>query len=131
MLFFDGVCNLCNGTVRLLMRLDRKARLRFAPLQGETARALLPAELRETGMDGSLVLWMPSGTATLHRRSEGALEAVRLLGWPWKALAFFKLLPLSWRDGLYRWVARHRYRWFGRSETCRLPTAAERARFLD
>ncbi len=134
-LFFDGVCNLCNAAVRVVLRLDRRGRLKLAPLQGEAARAHLADELRDVGEGGSLVLWRPAGRdyaqAQTFVRSEAVLETARQLGWPWKAALALKILPRGWRDGLYRWVARNRYRWFGRSQACRLPTPAERARFLD
>jgi predicted DCC family thiol-disulfide oxidoreductase YuxK len=128
-LFFDGVCSLCNASVDWLMRRDRRGVLRFASLQGETARARLPEDARDTGADGSLVLLLPDGR--LLRRSDAVLEAARLLGWPWKIALVAKVLPGSWRDLPYRFIARRRYRWFGQRASCRLPSPAERGRLLD
>jgi predicted DCC family thiol-disulfide oxidoreductase YuxK len=123
--FFDGLCGLCNRSVDLLLRWDGKGVLRFAPLQGETARAMLPAE--QTRDLDSLVLVDAAG---MHRRSDAALRALEHLGGGWRGVALLRALPRGLRDALYGLVARHRYRWFGRRESCRLPTAAERDRFL-
>ncbi|MGF1450293.1 MAG: thiol-disulfide oxidoreductase DCC family protein [Opitutales bacterium] len=134
-LFFDGVCNLCNAAVRVVLRLDRRGRLLLAPLQGAAARAHLPEELRDVGEHGSLVLWRPAGRdyaeAGTFVRSDAVLEVARQLSWPWKAARVLRVVPRPWRDAVYRWVARNRYAWFGRAEACRLPTPEERARFLD
>ena len=123
--FFDGVCGLCNRSVDLLLRWDTKAVLRFAPLQGSTARALLPAE--QTRDLDSLVLKDAKG---IHRRSDAALLALEHLGGGWRMMGLLRALPRGWRDAVYGWVARHRYRWFGKKESCRLPSANERERFL-
>jgi len=131
-LFFDGVCGLCNHSVDLILGEDRDARLRFAPLQGETSAARLDPALyqdAETGDLGSLVLVDAAGT---HLRSEAVLRVMSHLGGLWRALAFLaRGVPRGLRDGSYRWMARRRYRFFGEKESCRLPTPAERAVFLD
>ena len=125
---FDGVCNLCNGAVQFLLRRDRRRRFRFAALQSAAGRALLaeyglPTETLET------LVVLESGKARL--RSAAALHLARRLPWPWPLLAVFTILPRPLRDALYAFVARHRYRWFGRRESCRLPSAETADRFLD
>ena len=124
-LFFDGVCGLCNKTVDQLLRIDHDCHLRFAPLQGPTAEQLLPAELVED-LD-TVVLWH-QGQA--YQRSRAILNALVIIGFPWSALGIFKIVPRFLADPIYRFIARNRYRWFGKRETCRLPTSDERARFL-
>lgn len=125
--FFDGLCVLCNGWVDFLLRADKRGRLRFAPLQGETARTRVPVALRD-GMT-TLVMLDARGLAT---RSEAVLRILEALGRPWRSLAWLgRRVPGAWRDRLYDAVAVRRTRWFGRRETCRVPTLAERARFLD
>jgi predicted DCC family thiol-disulfide oxidoreductase YuxK len=123
-LFFDGTCRLCDGTVRLLLHLDRRGGLRFAPLQGATAaQRLTPG----SSLPDSIVLWTPTG---IHVRSDALLGALAGVGGPWKALRVLRLLPRWLRDSAYDWVAGRRARWFGRLDACRVPTATERERFL-
>jgi predicted DCC family thiol-disulfide oxidoreductase YuxK len=127
--FFDGVCNLCNGTVQFLIDHDKRERLRFAALQSEAAKAML--EGRDLGparesLDSVLLL---EGD-TLYARSDAALRIARRLSGAWPVFYALILVPRFVRDAIYDFVARHRYRWFGRTEACRVPTPALRARFL-
>jgi predicted DCC family thiol-disulfide oxidoreductase YuxK len=131
-LFFDGVCGLCNGFVDFLMARDRRGAFRFATLQGETAARLL-AGTGGGSSEGpgermrSVVLWQ-DGRA--YRRSEAVIRLFTGLGGIWKLAAAGRLLPAGFRDLLYDFIARNRYRWFGKRETCRMPKPEERARFL-
>ena len=124
--FFDGVCVLCNGFVDRLLRADRHGVLRFAPLQGETARALLPPPPADP-LAWSVLYLDEHG---LHEQSDAALHICRRLGGLWSLLSLGRLVPRPIRDAVYRLIVRSRYRWFGRRPSCRLPTPAERARFL-
>lgn len=124
--FFDGVCGLCNGFVDAMIRADRRAILRFAPLQGETARQLLP-ELPENTDEWSIKLWE---NGRLHQASDAALLSAARLGGVFSMARIFLVIPTGWRNGIYLWVARNRYRWFGKKESCRIPGPAERERFL-
>jgi predicted DCC family thiol-disulfide oxidoreductase YuxK len=128
---YDGVCHLCNGTVRFIVARDPSARVAFAPLQSDLARRLLaehglpaPAE----GDPASVVL-VEDGRA--WTRSTAVLRIARHLGALWPALSVFLLVPRVLRDGVYDWVARHRYRWFGRSASCEMPGPEVRGRLLD
>lgn len=124
--FFDGVCGLCNRTVDLLLKRDTRGVLRFAPLQGDTAQKLLTADDVESL--SSLVFW---DGANLYRRSAGTVRIFWRLGGLWKVLAaLLWLVPLPIRNAGYRVIAAYRYRWFGKRETCRMPTPEERERFL-
>lgn len=125
--FFDGVCNLCDGVVNFLIDHDPRAVLKFAPLQGTTFAALAGRHPELAGVD-SFVLWDASG---VHTRSSAALRIAVALGWPWRALGALLLVPRALRDAAYDFVARRRYRWYGRRESCRMPTPELRARFLD
>ena len=112
--FFDGTCGLCHGAVRFLVRRPRRARFRFAPLQGETFERRIPEE-RRAGLPDSLIVETPDGELLV--RSDGALRLLRRLGGPWRLpAAMLALLPRSWRDAAYRLVARGRRRWFRRPE---------------
>lgn len=120
-LFFDGVCNLCNGFVDFLVRRDKQAVLKFAPLEGETARA------RGVAVKESVVLLDGD---EIHLASDAALRTLAALGGPWRAATWLMAIPRPVREAVYRFVARNRYRWFGKRDSCRLPTPEERARFL-
>lgn len=124
---FDGVCNLCNGYVRFVVKRDRRGRVHFAPLQSAAAAELL----RGSGVDpqalDSIVLVDGAG---VHRRSDAVLRVARLLDGAWPLLAALRVLPRPLRDALYDVVARHRDRWFGRRDECMIPTPELRSRFL-
>jgi len=125
--FFDGVCNLCNGFVRFVIRRDPSGRFVFAPLQSAAAEQ----RLGTTVVPGSLpdtVLLFENGT--LYQRSTAALRIMRGLRAPWPLLGVFLLVPPPIRDWAYDVVARRRYRWFGRREACMVPTADLAKRFL-
>ena len=131
LILFDGVCNLCNGFVQFVIRHDAAGRFRFAALQSEAGQAVLAAH----GADAAAVAAEPDSVllqlnGRLYSHSEAVLRIAQGLGWPWRALLLGRLLPRPWRDAAYRFVARHRYRWFGRQESCWLPTPELKARFL-
>lgn len=128
--YFDGVCGLCNWSVDVLLRLDRRHRLRFTPLQGETAQQQLAASDREDLQ--TLIFSETDGPGTrLWRRSDAVLRALEVCGGPVAILArSLRFLPRWPRDLIYNLVARFRYRLFGQKSSCRIPTPKERARFL-
>jgi predicted DCC family thiol-disulfide oxidoreductase YuxK len=125
---FDGVCNLCNASVRFLIARDHRAALRFTSLQSDLGRTLIAQhELDGTGLDS--VILVENGRAWVE--SEAALRIAMHLGWPWRAAGVLRLLPRRLRDAGYRLIARNRYRWFGKQDACLMPTPELRARFLD
>jgi predicted DCC family thiol-disulfide oxidoreductase YuxK len=124
-MYFDGVCNLCNRAVDFFMRHDRHGRLRFAPLQGATARENGIARPDVTSFDTIVIA---DGTRRWDR-SDAVLHAATLLGGAWRLAAVLRIVPRPLRDLVYRAVAASRFRIFGRRSTCRLPTPQERARF--
>ena len=130
-ILFDGVCNLCNGFVQFVIRHDPAGRFRFAALQSEAGQALLAAQ----GVAPATLLAEPDSVlllsqGRLYSHSSAVLRIARGLGGVWRLAAVGEVLPRAWRDALYRLVARNRYRWFGRQESCMLPTPALKARFL-
>lgn len=126
-LFFDGVCGLCNSVVDWVLRNDRRGIVLFSPLQGETAQQRLPDGDRER-LD--TVVFIEGDRIT--RRSTAIVRLLSHLGGVWTVLAWLLwLIPWPLRDVGYRGVSKLRYRLFGKKETCRLPTPDERARFLD
>ncbi len=124
-IFFDGVCNLCNRTVDFLIRRDKKRVLRYAPLQGQSAKILLDPSMIETLP--SVVFKDKDG---VYQRSAAVLKAAAKLGGLWPALQIFLLIPRPIRDAVYNWIGKNRYKWFGKRDSCRLPTAEERSMFL-
>ena len=126
-LLFDGVCNLCNASVQWVLKRDRAGQFRFAALQSDAGRQLLA----QHGMDADVVdtVVLVFG-GRLYTRSDAALEILRHLGGVWAWLSIFRWVPRPLRNAVYNWVARNRYRWFGREETCWLPRPEWKSRFL-
>jgi predicted DCC family thiol-disulfide oxidoreductase YuxK len=129
--FFDGVCVLCNRSVTFLVRRDRAARLRFAQLQGELASKLLPPGAINLGPEGWIVLLEPDGRVST--RSRAVLRILGYLPWPWRLAAALERIPgaTTLLDFLYRPIVRNRYRWFGRYRECAIPDPALRARLAE
>lgn len=125
-LFFDGVCGLCNGLVDWLLPRDGRAVLKYATLQGATAKELLPPEM-VTDLN-TVVLWHRGRVLT---RSDAILSCLSELGGLWRIVGMLKIVPRPLRDGAYNFIARRRYLWFGQRHTCRMPLPGERLRFLD
>ncbi|MEM0992575.1 MAG: thiol-disulfide oxidoreductase DCC family protein [Bacteroidota bacterium] len=126
-LLFDGVCNLCNGFVQFVIKIDPEAKLRFASLQSDAGRALLK-EFDLPVADLKSVVLIYEGKAYTH--SDAPLEATRHLGGLWPVFRVLKIVPRFIRDGIYNWIARNRYRWFGKQESCWMPTPDLQRRFL-
>lgn len=126
-ILFDGVCNLCNGAVNWVMDRDRGGQFRFASLQSDVGRAALDAAGAGNSLPDSIVLIDDAG---VHTRSDAALRIASQLGWPWSWLRLFAIAPRGLRDAVYDVIARHRYRWFGERDTCRLPGPSDHERFL-
>lgn len=125
-LFYDGTCGLCARSVQWCLDHDRRARLRFAPLQGATYAALA-VDAKPTELD-TVVLF---DEGKLHVRSDAVLRILRHVGGGWSVLgAIGRIIPRFARDAAYRFVARRRHAWFDPADRCRLPTRDENARFL-
>jgi predicted DCC family thiol-disulfide oxidoreductase YuxK len=125
---FDGVCNLCNGFVQFLIRRDKKRRFLYASLQSEAGRSLIEELGLEAGKMDTVIL-IDQGKAYTH--SDVALRAAGKLGGLWPLFKVFYVFPKPLRDLVYNWIARNRYRWFGKRETCMIPTPELKSRFLD
>lgn len=124
---FDGVCRLCSAWARFLLKFDRECRFKLATVQSEEGQAILtffgmPLDEYET-------MLLVEGNK-MYVKSDAFLRIVKQLPLPWPALTCFRLIPRSIRDWVYDRIARNRYRWFGKFDTCLTPDAAERERFL-
>jgi len=113
-ILYDGDCGLCSHWVSFLLRADRRARFRFAPLQATDLAQADSVKLRHKGV--------------VYLRSEAVLRTLALLGFPYSLATPLRLIPRTWRDAVYDLVARNRHRFFARPSTCRIPTPEERAR---
>lgn len=126
-LLFDGHCSLCNGAVDFVLKRDPKKKLLLASIQGPAGKGVLKKyDLPPSYLD-TLVL-VEQGKVYLG--STAALRVARLLGGGWPLFYGLIIIPKVIRDRIYQWISEHRYRWFGRRETCRIPTASESAHFL-
>lgn len=132
-ILYDGSCGLCQRAVRFVLRYERSRWFQFAPLQGAAGRAALARHHRVVdGMDTVCVAVNYGGAnESLRVKSDAALYVFWRLGGVWRATAIARLVPGPLRDAVYDWVARRRYGWFGRDESCPLPAPRQRDRFID
>ena len=126
---FDGVCNLCSGGVQFILKRDRKDLFRFASLQSELGQQLLAERQIDPKTTDSMVLIQPG--KAFYLRSDAALAIGKQLPGIWGLLAVFQWVPSSIRDIVYDFMARNRYRWFGKKESCMIPTPELKSKFLD
>lgn len=125
---FDGVCHLCNGWVQFLLRFDTRGVYRFASMQSETGHKLL----KDHGLnpdDPSSFLLLREGHARTD--SDAILDVLTGLGGPWRMFGVLRLVPRALRNRIYRFIARNRYRLFGKREFCMMPTPEMATRFVD
>lgn len=124
-IIFDGYCVLCSATVAFLSRIDRRKKFLYTIFDSQTYKNL---SLELTTDSDSIVLLMDSG---VYLQSEAVLKIVKELGLPWSLLAVAKHIPFKIRENLYRWIAKHRYKIFGRKDSCGIPEANVRNRLLE
>lgn len=127
-LLFDGVCNLCSGSVQWILKHDTRGVFRFAPLQSPLAQNLLSTYGYSDAALGTVVL---VADGQLFTRSDAVLELLRRIGGIWSLAYGFKILPRFLRDWVYKMVANNRYNWFGKRGACWLPRPEWSDRFLD
>lgn len=125
-LFFDGVCNLCNGAVDFFVSIDKHQKLRYAPLQGKVASQSLD-EKRVKELDTVVLLHNDK----VYIKSRAIIQSLIILGFPYSTALIFKIIPPFISDLIYDFIARNRYKMFGKKDTCRLPTSKEKSLFLD
>jgi predicted DCC family thiol-disulfide oxidoreductase YuxK len=124
---FDGSCGLCNGWVDFVLRHDVRGVFRFTPLQSPTGASLLDTYGLPATDTSSIVLVTEQGAL---RQSTAVLHILRRLGGIWSLGYAAIVIPTGIRDAVYDFVAAHRYQWFGTQDVCRMPTPAERKRFV-
>lgn len=127
-LFFDGVCDLCNGFVQFFIKRDKKKKFLFASLQSPAGKKALNDIYEMTGQKpDSIIMFYKDKYFT---ESGAVLRALSMLGGLWKTSHVLVLIPRFVRDALYNWIARNRYRWFGKRDECMIPTQELQSRFL-
>ena len=124
---FDGVCHLCDAAVRFILKRERTAELKFAPLQSDSGKSLLEKYgYPPTYLDGLILI----ENKRAHDRSSACLRIAGKLNFPWRLLFPLLIIPKPLRDFIYGIIAALRYRWFGKKESCSLPKGEDQARFL-
>jgi predicted DCC family thiol-disulfide oxidoreductase YuxK len=123
--FFDGVCNLCNSSVQLLLKLDKDEVFSFSSLQSTYSQSIIPKDIQIE--KDSIVLFK---NEHFYSEAEAVFEIVKSLDNWTKVLLVFKVFPLKWNNVIYRWIAKNRYKIFGRKEECMIPDPNVRNRFL-
>ncbi|MEM7187269.1 MAG: thiol-disulfide oxidoreductase DCC family protein [Bacteroidota bacterium] len=126
-ILFDGVCNLCNNSVTFVIKRDKKDRFRFAALQEEPGLSLIKQHGIDTSKTDSIIL-IENGKA--YVKSTAALRVARYLGGLYPLSYAFMIVPAFMRNWIYDYVARNRYKWFGKKESCMIPTPELKAKFL-
>ena len=126
-ILFDGVCNLCNTSVKFIIKRDSEGQFKFASLQSETGQTLL----RMHGLNKDLSSFVLLEDDKVYLKSSAALRVCRKLDSAWPILSHFRFLPPFIRDFLYDFVAKNRYKWFGKEESCLVPSPEWKQRFLD
>ncbi len=126
-ILFDGVCNLCNGTVQFLLKRDKKEKFLFASLQSDAAKnILLQYNVKKISLDSILLL----EDGQVYQKSSAVIKICKYLNWPWTALTVAKYLPLSFRDNAYDLIANHRYKCFGKKDSCMMMIPEYKNRFI-
>jgi predicted DCC family thiol-disulfide oxidoreductase YuxK len=125
-IFFDGVCNLCNGFISFLFFLGLPTDLKVASLQGNCAKKYLPEEERQ---NLSSVIYLRNEKT--YKESTAVITIMMDITWYYRPLGLLLVIPSFLRDSIYRFIAKNRYRFFGKKSTCRLPLESERQYFLD
>ncbi|MCS4436503.1 thiol-disulfide oxidoreductase DCC family protein [Aquiflexum gelatinilyticum] len=126
-ILFDGVCNLCNSAVDFVIRRDKNDRFKFGALQDNATKSILKDYKINEGYIDSIILLR--GNEVFYK-SKAALEITKNLGGFWPILYVFNIVPSVIRDPIYDWIAKNRYKWFGKKQTCRIPNSMEREKFL-
>ncbi|MCB0503852.1 MAG: thiol-disulfide oxidoreductase DCC family protein, partial [Bacteroidetes bacterium] len=120
-ILFDGVCNLCNASIQFIIKRDKKNLFKFASLQSDVGKSLL-AQHHIDGTKMDSVVYIENGKA--FTESTAAIRVAGYLGFPWNLLQVFLIVPSMIRNVVYQWIARNRYKWFGKQDSCMLPDAS-------
>lgn len=126
-ILFDGICNLCNASIRFVLKRDKKKQFLLASLQSDAAKKLLLQYNYKNNDLNSIIL---IDRDKVHKKSAAIMIIFKYLGMPWRLFEVLKILPLRWRDFLYDCVAERRYIWFGKKDNCTLILPEHKDRFI-
>ncbi len=127
-ILFDGVCNLCNNSVQFIIKRDSKQRFLYASLQSDAGQSiLLQFQLNNSDFDSIILI----ENEKVYQKSTAILKIFKHLGIGWKLSYGFIIIPRFIRDGVYAFIAKNRYKWFGKREVCMIPTKELKMRFLE
>jgi predicted DCC family thiol-disulfide oxidoreductase YuxK len=126
-IFFDGVCGFCNGAVNFIITRDKKDKFLFAALQSEAGKEFLTTHQLSASDFDSVVVFRGG---KVFKKSAAAFQVTGQMGFPWSILSVFKIFPAFFSDFFYDFIARNRYRFFGKKDACMIPTPEIRAKFL-
>lgn len=129
LILFDGVCNLCNSSVLYVIKRDYENKFLFAPLQSNIAKSITSEYKIDTNKVDSILLYNPK-KQKVYSKSTAALQVAKQLNFPTKLMAIFLVIPAFVRNWVYDYVAKNRYKWYGKKETCMIPTPELKAKFL-
>jgi predicted DCC family thiol-disulfide oxidoreductase YuxK len=127
-ILFDGLCNLCSSVVQFVIKRDKKGLFKFASLQSAFGQSLLQQQQLSSTAFHSFVLYT---NGKIYTKSTGALRVARHLSAPWPVLYLFLIIPVFIRNGVYDFIAKNRYRWFGKKAACWVPTPELKIKFLE
>ena len=127
-ILFDGVCNLCNGAITFIIKRDKNDVFRYAPLQSEVGKNLAAKHKIDLDKVDSIILVTDQSAVA---KSTAALRIAKHLSGGWPLLAVFFILPTFLRNAVYDFIARNRYKWFGKKDACMIPTPELKSKFLD
>ena len=127
-ILFDGVCNLCDSSVQFVIKHDKKDVFRFVQLQSELGQKILSHIGISTSTIDSTILYEPENKH--YHKSDVSFKILKDIGGIHKCLLVFSILPKSILDKIYDWVAKNRYKWFGKKESCMIPTPKLKSKFL-
>jgi predicted DCC family thiol-disulfide oxidoreductase YuxK len=126
---FDGVCNLCNSSVQYVIKHDKKNRFLFTALQSETGQKIINEYNIDTTKTDSILLYTPNNGVVA--KSTAALKIASYLGFPNNLMTVFFIIPPFIRNWVYDYIAKNRYKWYGKKESCWIPTPGLKSKFLD
>jgi predicted DCC family thiol-disulfide oxidoreductase YuxK len=128
-ILFDGVCNLCDSAVQFIIKHDKKDAFRFVALQSGLGQQIIKYIGIDTKKVDSIILYEPG--VAYYYKSSAAIRIAKYLGGIFYFAAIFKVLPTKFRNGVYDYIAKNRYKWFGKKESCMIPTKELQAKFLE
>ena len=130
LILFDGVCNLCNSSVLHVIKRDKNDKFLFAPLESGIGKTIIKKFNIDTEETDSIMLYNPKKDSLTYK-STAALLVAKHLGFPTHLLAIFLIVPSFIRNLVYNYIAKNRYKWYGKKESCMIPTPELKAKFMD